>query len=493
MPVGLSIDASGNITGTPTAGGTFHFTVQATDSSTGAGPYAGSQAVTLTVDAPTITLSPGTLPDGLLSVAYSQQLTASGGTAPYTNFRVTSGTLPPGLTLSTAGLLSGKATAIGSFSFTVTATDSSTGTGPYDGSQLYSLRVTAADSFPNPGPLGSPWTTTAGTFTVANNQATAARTTAASLAVLDSAALANVTESVSVTNLKPQQLAALVARDQGAGTRNLYYAGIRNTGGTVTAEIGRYLNGKLTKLATGKVAALVAGFSPAGTNTITFEAVGPSLRLFVNGTLIVSATDLTFTTGSLGLRGTMGATFANYGAAGVALLNPTLPFADAFSPQPSDGQLSTNWTDVAGDFTVNGSGQAVAVNSVPVDIAVLNGATAADVTLSANVSSLAVGQMAALVARYQDNGTMYYAGVANVHGVATAEIWRVVRGVRKRLGSTVLPSFNGGVMKLQVTGMVLTLTVGATTLLAADGSITAAGQVGIRGTAGAQFAGFGAG
>lgn len=70
---------------------------------------------------PAITLSPGTLPAGQAGVAYVQQLTASGGTGPYT-FLITSGALPPGLQLTPTGLLAGTPTA-GSFGFTVRATD----------------------------------------------------------------------------------------------------------------------------------------------------------------------------------------------------------------------------------------------------------------------------------------------------------------------------------------------------------------------------------
>lgn len=70
---------------------------------------------------PTITLGPVTLPNGNIGATYNQALSASGGTAPYA-FIVSSGTLPAGLTLS-GGTLSGTATAAGSFTFTVTATD----------------------------------------------------------------------------------------------------------------------------------------------------------------------------------------------------------------------------------------------------------------------------------------------------------------------------------------------------------------------------------
>ena len=138
LPAGLSLGAStGTISGTPTAGSSFSFTVSAQDS---ASPKnTGSQAYTLTVNAPTITLSPSTLPNGIVGTAYSQTITASGGTSPYT-FSVISGSLSgSGLTLSSGGVLSGTPTTAGTYSFTIQAKDSSTGTGPYTGSQAYTL------------------------------------------------------------------------------------------------------------------------------------------------------------------------------------------------------------------------------------------------------------------------------------------------------------------------------------------------------------------
>ena len=69
-----------------------------------------------------IAISPEDVPDGEVGQAYTQALTASGGTAPHT-FAVTGGTLPPGLALSAQGALSGTPSAAGDLSFTVTATD----------------------------------------------------------------------------------------------------------------------------------------------------------------------------------------------------------------------------------------------------------------------------------------------------------------------------------------------------------------------------------
>ncbi|MEG3191236.1 putative Ig domain-containing protein [Lysobacter sp. D1-1-M9] len=142
LPAGLTLASDGSLTGTASAGGSFNFTVTATDSSTGTGPFTGGQAYAFTVSAPTVTIAPTTLPSATVGAAYSESITASGGTAPYT-YAVTTGMLPAGLTLGSGGLLSGTATESGAFSFTVTATDSSTGTGPFNGSRAYSFTVTA--------------------------------------------------------------------------------------------------------------------------------------------------------------------------------------------------------------------------------------------------------------------------------------------------------------------------------------------------------------
>jgi sugar lactone lactonase YvrE len=86
-----------------------------------------------------ITISPSgaTLAAGTVGVAYTAvTFTASGGTAPYTYSH--SGTLPPGLALSSSGVLSGTPnTAGGPYSFTVVATDSESVTG----SRAYSVTV----------------------------------------------------------------------------------------------------------------------------------------------------------------------------------------------------------------------------------------------------------------------------------------------------------------------------------------------------------------
>jgi Ice-binding-like/Putative Ig domain len=125
LPNGLLLNgATGAITGTPTTVGNFNFTITATD----ANGCPGTRTYTIVIAAavcPAITVNPATLPNPVIGIVYSQQITASGGVGPYT-YAVTSGALPNGLVLNGAtGAITGTPTTAAAFNFTITATDSS--------------------------------------------------------------------------------------------------------------------------------------------------------------------------------------------------------------------------------------------------------------------------------------------------------------------------------------------------------------------------------
>jgi alpha-galactosidase len=71
---------------------------------------------------PLLITSASPIANGTVGSAYSQTLTASGGNEPYT-WSLGAGTLPAGLSLGSAGLLSGTPTASGTFTFTVQIAD----------------------------------------------------------------------------------------------------------------------------------------------------------------------------------------------------------------------------------------------------------------------------------------------------------------------------------------------------------------------------------
>lgn len=72
---------------------------------------------------PPVSLAPAALPPALRDAAYAWNIPAFGGKEPL-RLMVTGGTLPPGLTLSQDGALSGTPKGAGSFVFSVSATDS---------------------------------------------------------------------------------------------------------------------------------------------------------------------------------------------------------------------------------------------------------------------------------------------------------------------------------------------------------------------------------
>ncbi|EJN02496.1 putative Ig domain-containing protein [Phyllobacterium sp. YR531] len=123
LPAGLAL-AGDQISGTPTAAGSYTFTVRATDTN----GFTGELQYTVAIEPPTIIVSPANLPGGNASNDYgSVTLTADGGTGPY-SFQVSAGALPAGLNLAGA-VISGTPTIAGSFNFTVTATDANGATG----------------------------------------------------------------------------------------------------------------------------------------------------------------------------------------------------------------------------------------------------------------------------------------------------------------------------------------------------------------------------
>ncbi len=134
LPAGLSLNAAtGAISGTPTAAGAYNFSITATGfgSCTGTRNYAG----TITGGGcPTITLPE--LPGGQPGQLYNQSVTAS--PAGSYSYAVTSGSLPPGVTLyGSLGILFGYPATAGTYNFTITATNA----GNCTGSKQYSVQI----------------------------------------------------------------------------------------------------------------------------------------------------------------------------------------------------------------------------------------------------------------------------------------------------------------------------------------------------------------
>ena len=117
---------TGEISGIPTAAGSFSFSVLVMDSSD---PNLRElQWVTIIFNPPLVITYPASpLPDGMMGAPYSETMLADGGTNPR-SWSITAGALPAGLTLDASGLISGtppdkKPHKAKTYVFTVTVTD----------------------------------------------------------------------------------------------------------------------------------------------------------------------------------------------------------------------------------------------------------------------------------------------------------------------------------------------------------------------------------
>ena len=125
LPPNLILDpATGVISGTPTAPGTFSFTVRVADT----GGQSATQPLSITITPipppgipPDITTT--TLPAGTVNQPYNQPVVSTSGTGALT-WSIVAGALPAGLTLNaTNGEISGTPTVAGTLLFTVRAQD----------------------------------------------------------------------------------------------------------------------------------------------------------------------------------------------------------------------------------------------------------------------------------------------------------------------------------------------------------------------------------
>ena len=120
FPTGLTLNAStGVLSGTPTATGTFSFTMKVQD----ANGNVGTRAYSVTVSAAVGTISPASLSSGTVGTAYSVQFSVNlPGTVK--TWSKQSGTFPTGLSISSStGVLSGTPSAAGTYSFVVRVVD----------------------------------------------------------------------------------------------------------------------------------------------------------------------------------------------------------------------------------------------------------------------------------------------------------------------------------------------------------------------------------
>ena len=155
LPAGLGIDVStGLISGTPTAAGQFDFTVLAkmngdSRSDTKALGIVVREQVGITGTEPFTTARRAVTE---VSLTFEATLAATGGTGTYT-WSLTSGALPPGLTL-TDGAIAGTPTTAGVYRFTATVTDSEARAANYPATIVVAAKLAISTPMLRPGKVG---------------------------------------------------------------------------------------------------------------------------------------------------------------------------------------------------------------------------------------------------------------------------------------------------------------------------------------------------
>jgi Putative Ig domain len=162
LPPGMSINTSGLLSGTPTVQGSYTPQFTVTDAIGATASVTLPLAITALARLQ-ITTVPALAP-ATVGTFYSQLLLATGGTVPY-GWALASGTLPPGLSLSSNGEISGTPTTTGSSTFTAKVTDAASS------SQAQTFTITVGlpliGSMPHLAAEGG-WSTT---FTILNKSA----------------------------------------------------------------------------------------------------------------------------------------------------------------------------------------------------------------------------------------------------------------------------------------------------------------------------------
>jgi large repetitive protein len=156
---GLVFNSNGSITGAPQGGAfTLSFTVAVVDAngSTGSRIF---QIIIRSNGSTVLQITPVTLGPATVNQQFSATMNASGGAPPYQFSLGANTSLPPGLQLTSAGVISGKPTSVGGSIFTIEATDSLGAKGSSTVSMSVvpapgPVPVTLTASLPNPAKVG---------------------------------------------------------------------------------------------------------------------------------------------------------------------------------------------------------------------------------------------------------------------------------------------------------------------------------------------------
>lgn len=356
------------------------------------------------------------------------------------------------------------------------------GTGRVDGVWMRRYRAIHDDFDRGSAPsLGTGWITRSGDFDVHDDvalvQSGRARATVASVSLVDVAVEARIVLGGAATTS-----AGVVARHRGGAAPSFIWGGLERRGDAFYAGIGRTVGGVYRTLVTVPVA--------TGAALVRLEVLGDSLKLFVDGVRVAGIHNgAVLGSGGVGIGGGHEGTFDDFAFDRLERGAARIPFRDPFLFS-AGSPLGRAWVERSGEFVIDGY-RSLGVGGV--NLATLNGPTAADAALTARVLVASAGEHAGIVARVGSAGKqMYWGGLVNRGGVLSAEIWHVSNGTIRRLGALRLaaesPAKDHSV-RLDASGTLLELAVdGAPAVSVRNGLLRGAGSLGMRASRGASIA-----
>ena len=431
LPAGIALSSAGALSGAPTVSGPFSFTAKVADTSSDV----ATQVLSLQVNAPLTITTSGTLPNGVTGTAYSTPFAATGGTGgPYT-WSVSLGTTPAGLTLSSAGVLSGNPSVAGASSFTVSVNDGISAPAKLPASMTVYGTLSITTAFLPNGTVGTAYTpltviASGGsgnlTWTATGLPAGLSISTAGVISGTPSAAVTSNATLNATDSVSSQKTSVTLSITIAAATTTLK---ISPSSLVIGAGTGAAVNGAFT--ASGGTPAytfsLAGGALPAGITLGSNGAVTGSTTLAGNVTVTVNVTDSASATATaqltiniLGLTTTTlpaGAATVPYGFAFIAT-GGTQPYTFSATGLPST-------LSVSGGGLLSGTPTAAATLSFTVKVS-----DSVGVTASAPISLIIKPAPVSIPTVSLPNGAVgtAYSQTLSASGGTTPYTWKLLSG-----------------------------------------------------------------
>src|SRR5882672_7200559 len=388
LPTGLTLSGAGTISGTPAGpNGTVNFTVKVTDSSTMT-PMTATQALSIVINLPAPpNITTTTLPPGVAGTAYSKMVAATGfGTLTFTT---SAGAVPSGLTLSSAGLISGTPDAPNVTSnFTVMVTDSSNPA--QTATQALSILInlppppTITSLSQNAGAVGASITITGTNFGTAQGSSTVTFNG-------NTAAAASAWSATSITVLVPA----------GATTGNVVVTvfGVASNGSPFTIVLPPTITSLSQTSGAEGASVTITGTNfgtPQGSSTVTFNGTAAAAVSAWSITSITVLVPVGATTGNVVV--TVGAQVSN-GSPFTIVLPPSIT-----NLSQTSGPAGTSITITGTNFGATQGTSTVAFNGITATAASAWSATSITVSVPAGATT---GDVVVTVLGTASNGSAF--------------------------------------------------------------------------------------